>query len=116
MYRSSLEGLTEQIRTLEEQKRHLEADIVGLGRMRRPQRLLGVAIAALLLLGAGWCGRALGYRQAVVQLGEASRQDARTALRRIELCNERLREVVEVESKEELAAREKWERERAENF
>jgi len=93
MYRDNLEGLTEQIRALEEQRLRLEADLVGMKNMKRPQRALRVTLAALVLAAVGFAGGALGYRHAVIQLQEASRDDARTALRRIERCNERLKEV-----------------------
>jgi hypothetical protein len=94
MYRSNFDGLTEQIRALEEQKRRLETDLVGMTRIRWPQRALRVAIALLVLLGAGVLGSALGYRHAVVELRRASQEDARTALYRIEQCHGRLRQVL----------------------
>jgi hypothetical protein len=104
MYRSNFDGLTEQIRALEEQKRRLEADLVGMTRIRWPQRALRVVIALLVFVGAGVLGSALGYRHAVVELQRASQDDARTALHRIEQCHDRLRQVIT--SKRDLA--EEW--------
>ena len=94
MYRSSLDGLTEQIRSLEEQKRRLEANLVGMTRIRGPRRALRLAIALLVLSGACLLGSGLGYRHAVIQLQEASQEDARTARWRIEECRTRLREAL----------------------
>ena len=93
MYRDSLDGLTEQIRSLQEQKVQLEVDLVGMKSMRWPQRALRAFVALLVLAGASAAGGVLGYRHAVIQLREASQQDARTALSRIERCNARTKEV-----------------------
>lgn len=95
MYRSSLDGLTEQVRALEAEKRRLEADLVGMTRIRLPQRALRVAIALLLLGGSAAVGGVLGYRHAVVSLEAASQRDAQAALWRIQRCNARLSEVLE---------------------
>jgi hypothetical protein len=94
MYRNSLDGLAEQVRALEEQKHLLEADLTGLRHMRWPQRALRVGFLGVALLVAAGVGSILGYRHAVFDLAEASQADARTAARRIDLCNERLREVL----------------------
>jgi len=90
MYRSSLDGLTEQLRSLEEQKRRLEADLAGMKRIRWPQRAVRLAIAALAVTGTALAGGALGFRHAVIQLREVSQQDVRTAVWRSERCQERL--------------------------
>jgi hypothetical protein len=94
MYRSSLDGLTEQIRSLEEQKRRLEADLVGMTRIRGPRRALRVAIAVLALAGAGLIGSVLGYRHAAIQLQEAWLEDVHTARWRVEQCHDRLRDAL----------------------
>jgi hypothetical protein len=94
MYRSSLDGLSEQIRFLEEQKRRLEADLLGLKRMQWPQRAFRISIAALVLSGAGSGGWLLGYRHAAIQVQDVAERDAWAYLGRIERCDEQLREVL----------------------
>jgi hypothetical protein len=94
MYRSSLDGLSEQIRFLEEQKRRLEADLVGLKRMRWPQRAFRISIAALVFSGTGSVGWVLGYRHAAIQVREAAERDAWAYLERIDQCDEQRRELL----------------------
>jgi hypothetical protein len=94
MYRSSFDGLAEQIRSLEEEKRRLEADLVGMTRIRGPRRALRIAIALLALVGSGLIGGVVGYRHAAIQLQEAWLEDVQTARWRIEQCHDRLRDAL----------------------
>ena len=94
MYRSALDGLAERVTALEEEKRRLEEDLRAVRRIRRPQRALRVLLGLLLLAAAGGVGAALGYRRAAVTLREVAQEDARVAVGRLDVCNERLRELL----------------------
>jgi len=100
MYRSSVDGLTERVRALEEEKQHLEADLAGMKRIRWPQRAARLALLAAIVGGAAAAGGVLGYRRALIELADASRRNVENAWRgasawrrTAELCDARLREI-----------------------
>ena len=90
MYRSSVEGLTEQVRALEEQKQKLEAELSTVRRILWPRRLLRYGLGLLLLVMSGVLGGVITCRRSLGALEEARAMEERAALRRIALCNERL--------------------------
>jgi hypothetical protein len=94
MYRDGLDGLTERVRGLEEEKSRLERDLACARRIRLPQRAVRATVALVVLVGAGAFGAALGYRHAMHELQEASQADGRFAMLRIARCHEKLAKVL----------------------
>jgi hypothetical protein len=94
MYRSGLDGLTEQLRALEAQKLRLESDLAGMKRIRFPQRVARATVALLVLSGVAFVSSFLGYRHAVIEIEKAAFQDALVLRLRADRCNERLREAL----------------------
>jgi hypothetical protein len=92
MYRDSLLGLTEQIRTLTEVNARLEADLARLRRITGPQRVLRAVVAGAIVVTAMAFAGALGYSRAAEQLRSAAHADAITASHRIAQLNRELAE------------------------
>jgi hypothetical protein len=90
MYRSSVDGLAEQVRSLEQQKSRLEADLASMHRIVRPRRASGIAVASLALVAIGFALGSMTYHHRLDALRRSYAAEEHAANRRIEMCNERL--------------------------
>jgi hypothetical protein len=90
MYRSSVDGLAEQVRALEEQKSRLEAELANVRSILWPTRALRAAVALVLLTISAVLGGVMTYRHTLLTFQATHAAEERAALRRIAMCNERL--------------------------
>jgi hypothetical protein len=90
MYRSSVDGLAEQVRSLEEQRSRLEAELANVHRIVRPRRAWGIAVASLVLVALGFALGSLTAHHSLEALRKSYAAEQRAANQRIEMCNGRL--------------------------
>jgi hypothetical protein len=90
MYRSSVDGLTEQVHSLEEQKRHLEAELATARRIVRPRRAWAMALASLGLFAVGFVFGSVRAREPLEALRQTCAAEQQAASQRAQMCNDRL--------------------------